>query len=208
MRVLRLEKGRCCGAAGAGRPGGAAVDGPGTLAGILAFLAERFQFHPLALEDCAHEDQRVKFEQYGDHLFMVVHRMMPAPDDSEIWPRELHAFLTPEALVTVHSTPIAEVDHVFERCAAEPGLLRPRAGLRALPGLRRLADVHFALVDALSAEVEELADEVLARESAVRPGGAARPDHPGPAPAVGAAQAAGAAARGLRHPGAARAPAW
>lgn len=166
MRVLRLEKGTVL-------RGGQELAGPGAPLWLdlapspesLAFLAERFQFHPLALDDCAHEDQRVKFEQYGDHLFMVVHRMMPAPDDSEIWPRELHAFLTPEALVTVHSTPIAELDHVFERCASEPGLFGRGADFALYLVFDALADVHFALVDALSAEVEELADEVLARES-------------------------------------------
>jgi magnesium transporter len=165
MRVLRLEKGQV-------HSGGRELAGPGAPLWLdlpptpenLAFLAERFQFHPLALEDCAHEDQRVKFEQYGDTLFLVVHRMMPAPDDSEIWPRELHAFLTPEVLVTVHSTPIGEVDRVFERCATEPGLFARGPDFALYLVYDALADVHFALVDALSAEVEELADEVLARE--------------------------------------------
>lgn len=165
MRVLRLEKGTVL-------RGGRELAGPGAPLWLdmppapdaLAFLADRFQFHPLALEDCAHEDQRVKFDQFGDHLFMVVHRMMPAPDDSEIWPKELHAFLTPEALVTVHSTPIAEVDRVFDRCAAEPALFARGPDFALYLVFDALADVHFALVDALSAEVEELADEVLARE--------------------------------------------
>lgn len=166
MRVLRLEKGTVL-------QGGQELAGPGAPLWLdlaptpeaLAFLADRFQFHPLALDDCAHEDQRVKFEQYGDHLFMVVHRMMPAPDDSEIWPKELHAFLTPEALVTVHSTPIAEVDRIFERCATEHPLFARGPDFALYLVFDALSDVHFALVDALSAEVEELADEVLARES-------------------------------------------
>jgi magnesium transporter len=166
MRVLRLEKGRVA-------RGGQELAAPGAPIWLdlapspenLAFLADRFQFHPLALEDCAHEDQRVKFEQYEGHLFMVVHRMMPAPDDSEIWPKELHAFLTPEALVTVHSAPIGEIDAVFERCAGETGLLSRGPDFALYLVYEALSNVHFMLVDALSAEVEELADEVLARES-------------------------------------------
>ncbi len=166
MRVLRLEK-------GAVLRGDRELAGPGAPLWLdlaptpenLAFLAERFQFHQLALEDCAHEDQRVKFEQYADHLFMVVHRMMPAPDDSEVVPRELHVFLTPEVLVTVHSVPIAEVDQVFERCATEPGIFPRGPDFALYLVFDQLADVHFALVDALSSEVEELADEVLLGES-------------------------------------------
>jgi magnesium transporter len=165
MRVLRVEKAQVL-------SGGQELASPGAPLWIdahpssenLAFLADRFQFHPLALEDCAHEDQRVKFEQYENHLFLVVHRMMPAPDDSEIWPKELHVFLTPDALVTVHSTPIAEVDRVFDRCVREPNLFARGPDFALYLVFDALADVHFALVDALSAEVEELADEVLARQ--------------------------------------------
>src|SRR5512141_2379498 len=154
MRVLRLDTGTVLQA-------GRELAGPGAPLWLdlpptpepLAFLADRFQFHPLALDDCAHEDQRVKFEQYGDHLFMVIHRMMPAPDETEIWPKELHAFLTADALVTVHSTPLAEVDHVFERCAAVPGLFARGTDFALYLVFDAITDVHFALVDALSTEV-------------------------------------------------------
>jgi len=169
MRVLRLEGGQVRSGgrelAGAGAP--IWIDLPPSPEG-LAFLAERFRFHPLALEDCAHEDQRVKFEQFGDHLFLVVHRLMPAPDDSKLLAFELHAFLTADALVTVHSTPIAEVDRVFARCAAEPELLARGPDFVLYHLFDALSDVHFALVDALSQDVEELADEVLARPGTQR----------------------------------------
>ncbi|HET9552842.1 MAG TPA: magnesium transporter CorA, partial [Anaeromyxobacteraceae bacterium] len=62
MRVIRVE-------GGVATVGGRELCGPGAPFWIdlaptpegLAFLAERFRFHPLALEDCATEDQRVKF---------------------------------------------------------------------------------------------------------------------------------------------------
>jgi magnesium transporter len=163
MRVLRLEGG-CV------RAGGRELTGPGATLWIdlaptvedLAFLGARFGFHPLALEDCANEGQRVKFEQYPDHLFTVVHRISPAPDESGIVASELHAFLTADAIVTVHASPIAEVDRVFERCAGEPAILGrgPDFALYLLHDA--VTDIHFAVVDALTAEVEELTDEALA----------------------------------------------
>src|SRR5512133_3914154 len=124
MRVLRLEGGRV-------QEGGRELTGPGAPIWIdlaptaeeIAFLGARFGFHPLALEDCAHEGQRVKFEQYSDHLFTVVHRLSPSADESEIVGAELHAFLTAEALVTVHGAPIAQLDEVLERCARDASIL-------------------------------------------------------------------------------------
>ena len=49
-----------------------------------------------------------------------------------------------------------------ERCAAEPGLLARGPDFALYLVYDALADAHFALVDALSSEVEELADEVKA----------------------------------------------
>jgi magnesium transporter len=161
MRVLRLEGGEV-------RKGGKELVGPGAPMWIdldpspenLAFLAETFRFHPLALEDCAHENQRVKFDQYSDHLFVVVHRIIPSPDESTLLPLELHAFVTTAAVVTVHSAPIAEVDRVFARCAMEPDLLGRGPDFALYLVHDAITDAHYTLVDALAEDVEELADNV------------------------------------------------
>jgi magnesium transporter len=123
-----------------------------------------FQFHPLALEDCAHEDQRPKFEQYPGSLFSVVHRLAPTPDDTALLALEIDAFLTADVLITFHSAPIAEIDRVFQRCLAEPDLLRRGADFVLYLVHDALTDVHFALVDALTGEIEEVADAVAGHE--------------------------------------------
>jgi magnesium transporter len=167
MRVMRLEGGKVS-------VGGQELAAPGAQLWVdlapdpvdLAWLQSRFGFHPLALEDCLHEGQRVKFEQYADHLFTVVHRLSPSPDESDIVASELHAFLTADALVTVHAAPIAQVDQVFERCAGDPTLLArgPDFALYLLHDA--VTDIHFAVVDALTEEVESLTDEALSEEAA------------------------------------------
>jgi magnesium transporter len=161
MRVLRLEGNQV-------RSGGQELAGPGATLWIdlaptdedLAFLAERFQFHPLALEDCQHEDQRAKLETYPDFLFTVVHRLSLSPDDSELEAAELSAFLGANLLVTVHSSRIDEVDAVLDRCAREPGLLARGPDFVLYLLHDAIADLHFALVDHLSDEAEALAEEV------------------------------------------------
>jgi magnesium transporter len=77
----------------------------------LAVLAERFHFHPLTIEDCAHFDQRPKFEAYGDYVFLVIHGFRLTPDNSELLePLELHLFLAERYLVSVHSEPIPALE--------------------------------------------------------------------------------------------------
>jgi magnesium transporter len=133
----------------------------------LAIVGERFSVHPLALEDAAHQDQRPKLEQYGPGMLLaVVHRLQPAPDESDVLALEIDAFLTGGALVTFHAAPIAEIDRVFARCADEPELLArgPEFVLYLL--YDALADIHFALVDALTAEIELIFDDVAAHQHA------------------------------------------
>ncbi len=160
MRVLRLEDGRVLsGGRELVRPGAPLwIDLPPTAENV-AFVGERFGFHPLALEDCLHEDQRPKFEQYPGSLFAVVHRLAPTADDSGVLALEVDAFLTTEALVTFHSAPLAEVDHVFARCTAEPELLARGPDFVLYLLHDAMTDVHFALVDALTSDIEEIADE-------------------------------------------------
>jgi magnesium transporter len=167
MRVLRVER-------GAAIVGGQELSGPGAPIWIdlsptpenLAFLASRFAFHPLALEDCQHEGQRVKFEQYRDNVFSVVHRLSPSPDETEVTAVELHAFLTADAIVTVHASPIAQVDEVFERCRADPTLLSRGPDFALYLVHDAITDIHFAVVDSFTEEVEELTAEALGDEVA------------------------------------------
>lgn len=167
LRVVRIE-------GGAARSGGRELAAPGAPIWVdlpptpenLAWLAERFRFHPLALEDCAAEGQRVKFEAYPDAAFCVVHRIAPTPDDADVRSFELHAFLGPDLLVTVHSTPIAELDAVFERCQAQAEVLGRGPDFALYLVHDGITDAHFALSDALTAEIEEIAEEVVAPDPA------------------------------------------
>jgi magnesium transporter len=165
MRVLRVEGGRVLrGGRELVRPGAPLWIDLAPTAENIGWVGESFQFHPLALEDCAHEDQRPKFEQYPGSLFSVVHRLAPTPDDAGLLSLEIDCFLTSEVLVTFHSAPIAELDRVFQRCEGEPELLARGPDFVLYLLHDALTDVHFALVDALTGDIEEIADEVAAHE--------------------------------------------
>lgn len=126
----------------------------------LEWLRERFGFHSLALEDCANEDQRPKYEEYPEALFCVIHRLGPSPDESGLQLRELHAFVTAEALMTVHRAPIAELDRIFERCGAGSAELARGPDFVLWQIYDAITDVHFDVANALTDEIEDLAGEV------------------------------------------------
>jgi magnesium transporter len=64
-------------------------------------LAELFGFHPLALEDSQAFGERPKFDDYGDYAFLVLYGVNAHPEDL-VELAEVHCFISPHYLVTVH----------------------------------------------------------------------------------------------------------
>jgi len=61
-------------------------------------MREAFGFHPLAVEDSEHFEQRSKIEDYDDFVFLVVYGA--SPDEDRLV--EVHCFYSERFLVTVH----------------------------------------------------------------------------------------------------------
>jgi magnesium transporter len=161
FRALRLENGAIqAGGLELGESGGRLWLDLTPEAEHLEWLRSHFGLHALALEDCLNEDQRPKYEEYPEAIFCVLHRLGPSPDESGLQARELHAFLTGEALITVHRAPIAEIDRVFDRCGANVADLGRGPDLVLWQIFDAITDVHFDVANALTDEIEELANEV------------------------------------------------
>lgn len=130
--------------------------------GSLELLRERFDFHPLALEDCATFEARSKFDEYGDHLFIVLHTFTRATDHPlYIQIHEVHAFLGESYLVTVHTHPVPAAEQVRRSAAADAAVLR-RGPAWALYGLAdAMIDATFPVLEALVQEVEKVEADVL-----------------------------------------------
>src|SRR5687768_15589667 len=130
----------------------------------LKLLKERFDFHPLALEDCAHFDQRPKLEEYGSYLFIVVHGFRA--DDGAVEkmvPLEVHAFLGRDYLVTIHDQPLPELDKVWRRVAGDASLARRGADFMYYLVVDEIVDANFRLLDDISELLDTIEDEVLHR---------------------------------------------
>lgn len=130
----------------------------------LALLKERFRFHPLAIEDCAHFGQRPKLEEYQDHLFVVIHALSAPPEGgADIEPLELHAFLSSRYLVTVHARPIPGLEAVWKRLATDPAPMRRGADFAYYLVADAVVDANFPLLDRIGDQLEELEEAVLGR---------------------------------------------
>jgi magnesium transporter len=128
---------------------------------IKLILEGVFNFHPLAIEDCVTPSSLPKIEDYEDYLFMVTHAVDFTRND-KFATTELDLFLGKEFLVTFHSAPLRSVSTALERVAKSTARGPDRLAHTLLD---HLVDNYQPVMDELRAELEELEENVLARES-------------------------------------------
>jgi magnesium transporter len=128
----------------------------------LEVLRARFDFHPMAIEDCAHFDQRPKVEEYGSYLFIVTQGFVCEGGSIEnLKILELHTFVGTNFLVTVHSEGIDALDIVWKRAVGDGTLMRRGVDFIYYLIADRMVDGNFPILDLVTEELEELEEEVL-----------------------------------------------
>jgi magnesium transporter len=130
----------------------------------LELLRERFDFHPLSIEDCAHLDQRPKLEEYRDNIFLVTQGFTTTGDTlDELAVHEMHTFLGARYLVTVHTGAIVPFERVWKRAAGDPALLTRGVDFISYLVTDGIVDGCFPILDLVADELEELEASVLTK---------------------------------------------
>jgi magnesium transporter len=131
---------------------------------IKGILEGVFQFHPLAIEDCVQPNSLPKVEDYEDYLFIVTHAV-DFTRTEKFNTTELDLFLGKDYLVTFHTAPLRSVTTMIDRTVKSVGA-GPRGPDRIAHTLiDLLVDNYAPVIDELRAELEELEEHVLAKES-------------------------------------------
>lgn len=133
---------------------------------ILRGFAEKYQLHPLAIEDVLHTHQRPKVEDYpssGDHpgrLFLVA-RMLEKKDD-QLYSEQLSIFLGRNTLLTFQETPGDNFDPIRQRLQVRSSRLRENdVSFLLYALLDALMDSFFPVLEGYHERLESLEEEVL-----------------------------------------------
>jgi magnesium transporter len=137
------------------------IDGLGDLT-VLRTLGERFNLHPLALEDVLDTSQRPKVEQYDDYLFIVL-KMLYLDHEREIGAEQVSMFLGKSFLITLQEE--AEFD-VFEpvraRIRAGKGRIRhAQSDYLAYALLDSIIDHYYPVLESIGTEIDTIEDELI-----------------------------------------------
>jgi magnesium transporter len=133
----------------------------------LSGIAERFDLHPLAVEDAVHAHQRPKLERYDDMLFVVFktvryveHPQLTATSEV-VESGEVMVFLGPDFVITVRHGAHGDLRGLRQRLEDDPDLLAlgPSAVLYAVAD--RVVDDYLVVTRALQDDIDEVETAVF-----------------------------------------------
>lgn len=119
----------------------------------------QFNLHSLALEDVVNTHQRPKLEDYGDHIYIVLH--MPTADGVGAT-EQLSLFVGADFVVTFQELPGDWFEPVRNRIHTETSRLRQRGpDFLAYALIDAVIDSYFPLMESLGEAVDQLEVEVM-----------------------------------------------
>jgi magnesium transporter len=126
-------------------------------------LAAAFGLHELAIEDCRTARTRAKFEEYENHIFVVVNTLHFDPEKYECWFGQLDVFAGKDFLISVHDGPSRTFRAVHPRFKVDPRLAQTGRLLHAL--LDYIVDQYLPVLDSIEGRIEELEQKAYAEPS-------------------------------------------
>ena len=141
------------------------IDGLGDVE-ALTLLGQKFNLHPLALEDVLNTGQRPKVEQAPDYIFVVA-QMVYQDKLETICGEQVSLFFAKNFLITVQEEGEFDVfNPVRERIKAGGGLARKfKADYLAYALLDSIIDHYYPVLEGIGNAIEELEDDLLEKPS-------------------------------------------
>jgi magnesium transporter len=129
----------------------------------LRALGEKYDLHPLALEDVVHAGQRPKVDSYDGQLFIVV-QMLYRDEKGRLCGEQVSFFLMKNFLITVQEESESDVfDPVRDRLRAGRGSIRKLGpDYLAYALLDAIIDHCFPILECVGEALEAMEDELLA----------------------------------------------
>ena len=124
-------------------------------------LNRLFGFHPLAIEDCWHEPQHPKIDDYGNYLFVVVHGVRYDAERDEFKTHELNVFLGASYLVTFHTFHSRSVDAVKDSVRRHPHLMARGMDFMLHQIIDRVIDNYFPKLEIIESKIDELETSLM-----------------------------------------------
>lgn len=126
-------------------------------------LGDGFHFHPLAIEDCLHELQRPKLDNYDGYFFAVMHAVVLAEKRMQLKVGELDMFVSQRYIVTFHKDELQSVATTMDVYRKNPALFEKGTDFVLYNLLDALVDEYFPLLDDIDGRLNRIEERIFKR---------------------------------------------
>jgi magnesium transporter len=129
------------------------------------YLAEKYDFHPLALDDCLSRKQLPKVDVYPGYLFFVFHFPFYDKETRISSKRQWSAFIADNLIVTLHTGELRTLNALFRDCQANEDAreeyFNAGSGFLLYRILDRAIDSYFPVLEKILDLIEKAEDDVF-----------------------------------------------
>jgi magnesium transporter len=134
----------------------------------MEYLANKYHFHPLALEDSLSRSQLSKVDDYGSYLLLILHFPVIEPVEQVLKSTWLAAFIGVNYVITLHDE-FKLITDIFVSCQTEDDVKKAYfsygSGYFIYHLIDHLIENCFPILDRLLAQMELIEDRVFDEES-------------------------------------------
>jgi magnesium transporter len=124
-------------------------------------LAEKFNIHPLTLEDILNTDQRPKIEEFYNYTYIVLRIFQFDPLEKELLSEQMSIIVGENFLISVEEKTNTAIQKIIDWIKSSRGIIR-RMGIDYLLYLiiDEVIDGYFLVLEEIEDRLEELEDEL------------------------------------------------
>ena len=135
----------------------------------VTYLAERFGFHELDIEDILSKRQRPKIDEYPEYLFLVLHFPFYDKSVQRLNAAELDVFIGPDFLITLPNVELLPVTYLLRRCEDDAErreeLFSKGSGYLLYHVLDDLFDYCFPILDKIGTKLDAIEGAIFEERS-------------------------------------------
>ena len=129
---------------------------------IIEKLGEKFNLHPLLMEDIVTTDQRPKLEDYDDYLFIILKMLYAEGKKHVIQQEQISLIVTPSVVISLQEKEGDVFDPVRQRIRKGKGRIRKSGtDYLAYALIDTIVDHYFKVLEEIGEKIETLQEEVL-----------------------------------------------
>jgi magnesium transporter len=133
---------------------------------IIEKLGEKFNLHPLLMEDIVNTEQRPKLEDYDDYLFVILKMLYAEGENHVIQHEQISLIVTPSVVISLQEKEGDVFDPIRQRIRKGKGRIRKcGTDYLAYALIDTVVDHYFKVFEEFGEKIEVLQEEVLANPS-------------------------------------------